>query len=335
MSAKTCPVCGKQFNDPHHAQQRCCSRECAGIERRTLRNMVCSQCGKGFRPNRVEQVYCSPECGRLARRASVIRVCQVCGKEFSVPKCRENAKSCSRECAAKLPRNVERQTKLCPTCGNEFGADMKPSRLRAQKYCSRDCVPTPKQHRMQVPCAECGIPVTIFPSRLKYASRIFCSDQCRRAARSRQFSGTGNPAYKGGAGLVPYICAWCGKECVTYPSHIKTRRFCSVECNAAYASKYRSGTNSPSYRGGKVKQRGRNWKHQSRLALKRDGYRCQICHKQLGRKGFDYGVHHIKPYREFKGDYESANQLSNLITLCRRCHALVESGKLPCPMPLF
>ena len=97
----------------------------------------------------------------------------------------------------------------------------------------------------------------------------------------------------------------------------------------------RRGANNINYRGGTIKGRGQNWGHQKRQVLKRDNYKCQICGKKIDRKKWDFGVHHIKPYREFNGDYEAANQLSNLITLCRKCHAKVEMAHLPCPRPLF
>jgi len=80
--------------------------------------------------------------------------------------------------------------------------------------------------------------------------------------------------------------------------------------------------------------RGSNWHKQREKALERDGYRCQICKKKVGKRSRDYGVHHITPYREYGSDYERANRLSNLITLCRHCHPLVEHGYLPCPLPL-
>lgn len=80
--------------------------------------------------------------------------------------------------------------------------------------------------------------------------------------------------------------------------------------------------------------RGSNWKQQREKTLKRDGYKCQICHKKVGRKSHDYGIHHIIAFRLFDGDYEQANQLSNLVTLCRHCHDRVDRGWLPCPRPL-
>jgi 5-methylcytosine-specific restriction endonuclease McrA len=61
------------------------------------------------------------------------------------------------------------------------------------------------------------------------------------------------------------------------------------------------------------KRRGENWQSRKRSALKRDGRICQLC----GDKGTD--VHHIIPKRIFK-DKNRANNLVNLLTLCKPCH---------------
>ncbi len=37
--------------------------------------------------------------------------------------------------------------------------------------------------------------------------------------------------------MVKTICAWCGKEIVTYPCKIKPRNFCSRECLATFSRK--------------------------------------------------------------------------------------------------
>ena len=66
------------------------------------------------------------------------------------------------------------------------------------------------------------------------------------------------------------------------------------------------------------------WDQARERALERDGYTCQDC--GMGDKehrehtGCGLHVHHRTPYREFD-DPDSANKLSNLVTLCWRCHA--------------
>lgn len=132
-------------------------------------------------------------------------------------------------------------------------------------------------------------------------------------------------------------CVVCGKDYQTTTHQIRERgsTCCSRKCMYEKLSVDRRASGNINYRGGSIKTRGPNWKHQSRKALARDGFRCQICHKRLNKKPHDFAVHHIIAFRTFNGDYEQANRLSNLVTLCRSCHAKVEFGYLPCPRPLF
>jgi DEAD/DEAH box helicase domain-containing protein len=68
---------------------------------------------------------------------------------------------------------------------------------------------------------------------------------------------------------------------------------------------------------------GPNWAGQRNLARARDGYRCQMC--GLPEQGRSHDVHHKVPFRTFES-YIQANQLTNLITLCRSCHRRAETA---------
>jgi hypothetical protein len=69
---------------------------------------------------------------------------------------------------------------------------------------------------------------------------------------------------------------------------------------------------------------GSEWPEQRRKALERDGWECQDCgmtdeeHREQDSDGLH--IHHITPFREFECR-EEANQLDNLVTLCRFCHS--------------
>ena len=72
---------------------------------------------------------------------------------------------------------------------------------------------------------------------------------------------------------------------------------------------------------------GPNWPLQRDRARARDGYRCQNC--GAPEKGVAHHVHHRVPFRAFaaadtRRSYQQANQLSNLVTLCPRCHRRAE-----------
>ncbi|NOZ06954.1 MAG: DEAD/DEAH box helicase [Chloroflexi bacterium] len=68
-------------------------------------------------------------------------------------------------------------------------------------------------------------------------------------------------------------------------------------------------------------QYGPDWPAQRERARARDRYRCQACGAEEG--GRAHHVHHKTPFRTFAGRRE-ANVLSNLVTLCPRCHRRAE-----------
>jgi 5-methylcytosine-specific restriction endonuclease McrA len=94
-------------------------------------------------------------------------------------------------------------------------------------------------------------------------------------------------------------------------------------------AKKRTGPKNPFWRGGYEPYYGPNWFEQREKALKRDNYTCQKC----GARGDD--VHHIIPFRKFGlANYLKANELSNLITLCKSCHGK-ENGKEDCVLHII
>jgi len=67
---------------------------------------------------------------------------------------------------------------------------------------------------------------------------------------------------------------------------------------------------------------GKWWEYQRNKRLEIDNHTCQKC----SHDGSDYMlvVHHITPFNEFDND-SFPHHLSNLVTLCNRCHNSVES----------
>ncbi len=66
---------------------------------------------------------------------------------------------------------------------------------------------------------------------------------------------------------------------------------------------------------------GKNWTRQKELTRRRDEYTCQVCGRKEVKQA--HHVHHKLPFRTFD-DYEQANQLENLVTLCPSCHQRAE-----------
>ena len=61
------------------------------------------------------------------------------------------------------------------------------------------------------------------------------------------------------------------------------------------------------------------WLRVKRKAFERDGYKCQICGSQKDLCG-----HHIKERAKYP---ELAYEVSNIVTLCKSCHAKQHPGK--------
>lgn len=77
---------------------------------------------------------------------------------------------------------------------------------------------------------------------------------------------------------------------------------------------------------------GPNWDAQRNAARARDGFQCRQCGTPE-REGRQHDVHHVVPFRSFgyvpglNENYQPANALDNLITLCRTCHSRTEAGR--------
>ena len=67
---------------------------------------------------------------------------------------------------------------------------------------------------------------------------------------------------------------------------------------------------------------GPDWNLIRKTVLERDQHRCQICRKSS--TGETLHVHHRQPLRSF-ASLDDANKLSNLISLCPRCHQRAEA----------
>jgi len=102
------------------------------------------------------------------------------------------------------------------------------------------------------------------------------------------------------------------------------------------SAKKRVGELNPNWKGGKIsenrKLRGRSYRERRTLVLERDNYECQKCGVDLRLH-----IHHIKPIKDYP---ELVNDISNCITLCRKCHYdLHFSGKNLAnsvkPLPIF
>jgi uncharacterized Zn-finger protein len=259
--------------------------------------------------------------------------CLNCGKEIDVkPSHFERKKYCSRTCKTEYQKNhppefwellSRKKEVLCNYCGKTL--KRKPSAIFTTNFCNRKCKKKYQlkngerinQHlinRVTKTCKFCGSEY-IVPKNRESTSN-YCSKHCLGKSNGAR----GKIQYKK---RVKVCCNTCHKEIEKKPSTLRNLNFCSIECMSKYYSDSMmfSGENSPTWAGGDIDYYGPNWHSRRKHARERDNYTCQDCGKTEKEYGSKLSVHHIIPFRSFNGDWEEANKLSNLITLCEYpCH---------------
>jgi hypothetical protein len=167
-------------------------------------------------------------------------------------------------------------------------------------------------------CKVCNELFYVMPCFIK--SAVYCSRKCQ---------------HKGitvGA-KITLICRNCGNKYKTYQSHIKWRgsSYCSRKCVGEGNTKFRSGKNSNTWKGGisdinrriRASKKFKEWRE---AVFKRDNWTCQICGDRSGRgrgKSVILHPHHIKHFAKFK---ELRFNIDNGKTLCVSCHRLAHKN---------
>lgn len=72
-------------------------------------------------------------------------------------------------------------------------------------------------------------------------------------------------------------------------------------------------------------EKGPNWEEKRELRLEKDDYGCYDCGAAQGPNDVSLDVHHKTPRHEFvqddgSVDWDGANDIDNLVSLCRSCH---------------
>jgi len=229
----------------------------------------------------------------------------------------------------------------CAWCGDEFR--VQPSNIREKNYCSNKCFRKGRSERysgenhprynggeIEVNCEQCGKGYNIPPAK-KDKSR-FCSRECLNQWRSENETGENHPQYD----RIECECKMCSETVHRQPSQLERMDnvFCSQECHREYQSIHQRGENHHHYKPESIDDYGPNWHRQRRKALERDNHKCQFCGLPESEHHQGLSVHHITPREAFmqdgEFDYEQANKLDNLLSLCQACHRKVEQwGLLP------
>lgn len=128
-------------------RSRFCSRQCigkfmSGNKRSSKKKSVdkkCSYCQCKFTVNNYRKdsaKYCSITCSRKGSLTQRLITCIVCQKEFGVIHARINtAKYCSQICYKKNRKVIDKESRICFTCGIYYAA----TKRSGKKYCSIQC----------------------------------------------------------------------------------------------------------------------------------------------------------------------------------------------------
>lgn len=273
-------------------------------------------------------------------KPSRIQVCPQCAKSFSAYASNDRT-FCSKKCYTE----AHHKTVICAGCDKKFDAKISARSRGKQNFCSHECYldhKTKNRIVFEFACDQCGVRYTRLRNQIAvHNGHRFCSQKCVNTwNKTNTPTGEHHPHF----GSVEVSCATCGNLLIRNPYRLRDyeEQYCNRKCAGKSRNRRYSGPNNSKWKGGyQPGYRGPNWEIQAAAARKRDGYHCQKCgmsQKKVGRK---LDVHHIIPFRDFKyipdenDNYIQANQLTNLTSLCPRCHQLVEKGSLAVQMMLL
>lgn len=272
----------------------------------------CVGCGTPFESYAYKnRLYCSMKCWRRHQLGQ--SQCQHCGKTFT-HKASKAKMYCSPECRHAAGWKASDPSKTvttdCPVCGKSFTYYKSWPKKTCSWACYQEQVGADK--KTTTTCPECGKEFEYYLS----WPRKYCSRTCASKATVSNIVHFVPTAYS-------TTCEQCGKEYTTTPS-LTRGRFCSLWCYGDWLAEHGPrGEDHPAWRGGGARYYGRNWNQQRRAARRRDRYTCQRCGITEAELGHALDVHHIRRFKDFD-DYREANKVSNLVSLCTKCHMWVE-----------
>lgn len=268
--------------------------------------------------------------------------CDFCGNEYKYyPSQRNRGRDnyfCSRECANDFMAKDGLDTE-CAECGDDV--HIPPSQVKEvdgyeQKnyFCDKDCESSFKSRewvkedhpswdggRDRVYCEKCGGEYYVKPTKVERTK--YCSRECVYKAQSVE--------------PEEYNCANCGEIVEKMAHEVKgDETTCSKECFEEFMSSIRKGEDNPCWQGGRFEYYGPNWSEQREKTLERDEYCCQECDMTRDEHYQNYNedlhVHHKVKRRQIIDEenptieqFELANSLDNLVTVCKSCHRKLES----------
>lgn len=221
---------------------------------------------------------------------------------------------------------------ICPRCGQAFEHYLSQPRT----YCSLSCSTKALNAKLRPPnlvdlvCEQCGQPFQANPTQTRGR---FCSRKCWGAWSSLHVVGEAHHLKGRKVGRQPHwgapiekTCPVCQAVFRVRPSHAARRVCCSLHCLGVYFAESGrfTGANNPRWVGGYEPYYGPSWPAAQRATRARDQV-CQRCGASPQDLGRALDVHHLRPFRFFGRDqHAEANALTNLVSLCKPCHAALE-----------
>jgi len=231
-----------------------------------------------------------------------------------------------------IDRSADKVKTHCDNCGKEIYKFER--EIREHTFCSKECnnkwISDNKNTEI---CAWCGKEFSVPPKEVK--ENNFCCHEHYAKWLEGRYTGEDHPNYS----LIDVRCTQCGEK-FKVPEWRKgqnDKSFCNYECYGKWLSENNSGNNHPRWNGGDINYYGPNWESQRKKVLKRDNCKCQKCGRKKDNAKLD--IHHIIPFKEYRlplfsgvpirnvlaeFNWERANKLENLITLCASCHQKAE-----------
>lgn len=267
---------------------------------------------------RNSMTFCSRKCmGAYTTELRGTSVCLYCKRPFKITHARQ--KYCSNSCYKLGMKELKQIKHHCPQCGI-YSYDIDSRQICCSAVCARvyDSIIRGTEYRS---CLECGKDFKLIKARqdLKLGGN-FCSMPCYRKYRKEH----PDIYVKNKSEITYYRCSNCGKIFNAYSNTrmYSKKYFCSVACMVDYNHKNNIGIWNNGkfiFNGTEKVSRGNNWGGAKSYVRRRDEYKCKLC-GSVEDKDTLLTVHHIIPYSIFNDDYIVANQVSNLITLCDKCH---------------
>lgn len=187
------------------------------------------------------------------------------------------------------------------------------------------------QKHVETTCDYCGETFQKRQDEAERTDRDFCDHECMGNFMS-ELTEEDARAWKGKEEIS---CETCGETRKVVPALADSARFCSQECMLKWRNEYLSGKNNPRWKESpRYRYYGLSWPEQSSKALERDNHTCQLCgrsnEESLQKWDERLTVHHIKRFYDFAA-HDVANELPNLLSVCKTCHSRLENKSATIP----